>query len=46
MVPWWRVLKTSGELNPKYPGEGAVQRAKLEAEGHCVEAKGKKQPKK
>jgi len=42
VAPWWRVLKTSGELNPKYPEEGQVQRAKLEAEGHEVLAKGKK----
>ena len=42
VAPWWRVLKTTGELNPKYPEEGEVQRAKLEAEGHEVVAKGKK----
>ena len=42
VAPWWRVLKTSGELNPKYPEGGVVQRAKLQAEGHEVVAKGKK----
>ncbi len=41
VVPWWRVLKTDGKLNPKYPGKGELQRAKLEAEGHRVVAKGK-----
>lgn len=42
VVPWWRTLKTGGELNPKYPGKGDVQRARLEAEGHHVVQKGKK----
>jgi len=42
VVPWWRLLKTDGELNPKYPGAGAVQRAKLEGEGHRIVARGKK----
>jgi hypothetical protein len=42
VVPWWRTLKTGGELNPKYPGNGAVQRARLEAEGHRVVHKGRK----
>jgi alkylated DNA nucleotide flippase Atl1 len=40
-VPWWRLLKTGGELNPKYPGARRVQRAKLEGEGHRVVARGK-----
>jgi len=42
VVPWWRVLKTGGVINPKYPGQGAVQRARLEAEGHKVVQKGRK----
>jgi alkylated DNA nucleotide flippase Atl1 len=42
VVPWWRLLKSDGSLNPKYPGAGARQRAKLEAEGHRVIAKGSK----
>jgi alkylated DNA nucleotide flippase Atl1 len=41
-VPWWRVLKTGGEINPKYPGAGQTQKKRLEAEGHKVVAKGKK----
>ena len=41
VTPWWRVLKTGGKLNPKYPGEGAIQRDRLVAEGHRVTAKGK-----
>ncbi len=40
--PWWRVLKAGGELNPKYPGQGATQRARLREEGHRVVRKGKK----
>ena len=39
--PWWRILKTGGHLNPKWPGQGDVQREKLEAEGHSVSCKGK-----
>lgn len=42
VAPWWRVLRTSGELNPKHPEQGEVQRVKLEAEGHGVVARGKK----
>jgi len=40
--PWWRLLKAGGELNPKYPGRGQTQRARLLAEGHRVVRKGKK----
>jgi hypothetical protein len=42
VVPWWRTLKTGGELNPKYPGNGELQRERLEVEGHQVIQKGKK----
>jgi alkylated DNA nucleotide flippase Atl1 len=40
-APWWRLLKTGGLLNPKYPGGGELQRQRLEAEGHKVLAKGR-----
>jgi len=40
VLPWWRVLKTGGTLNPKYPGQGRTQKRFLEAEGHPVIAKG------
>ena len=40
-TPWWRTLKANGELNPKYPGGAAAQRALLEAEGHTVLQKGR-----
>jgi alkylated DNA nucleotide flippase Atl1 len=42
ITPYWRTLKSGGELNPKYPG--GVERAKklLESEGHEVVVKGKR----
>ncbi len=42
ITPYWRTLKTGGELNPKYPGGIAELRKKLKAEGHRVVAKGKR----
>lgn len=42
ITPYWRILKTGGELNPKYPeGLDALQ-MRLEAEGHRVITKGKR----
>lgn len=41
-TPWWRTLKAGGELNPKYPGGIARQRKLLEAEGHTVVERGRK----
>ncbi|HEX7860756.1 MAG TPA: hypothetical protein VF773_10545 [Verrucomicrobiae bacterium] len=40
ITPYWRTLKTNGELNPKYPGGINALRAKLKAEGHSVTKKG------
>lgn len=42
ITPYWRTLKTGGEINPKYPGgvEGVAKR--LRAEGHKVISKGKR----
>ena len=40
-TPYWRTLKADGELNAKYPGGVQAQKAKLEAEGHTVIAKGR-----
>ena len=34
--------KAGGELNPKYPGGVEAQRARLEAEGHTILARGRK----
>ena len=41
-TPYWRTLKAGGELNPKYPGGVDAQRARLEAEGHTILARGRK----
>jgi len=41
-TPYWRTLKAGGELNPKYPGGVEAQKEKLEAEGHTVLQKGRK----
>jgi len=41
-IPWWRTLKTKGELNEKYPGGIVTQKMLLEAEGHTVIQKGKR----
>ena len=42
ITPYWRTLKTGGELNPKYPGGVESLKKLLRAEGHRVVAKGKK----
>lgn len=42
-TPYWRTLKAHGELNAKYPGGVEKQRKKLEAEGHVIVQKGRKQ---
>jgi hypothetical protein len=42
VTPYWRTLKTGGELNPKYPGGIKNLRARLAAEGHQVVARGKR----
>ena len=41
-TPNWRTLKVNGELNPKYPGGLDAVRSLLEAEGHTIEARGKR----
>jgi len=40
-TPYWRTLKSGGELNPKYPGGIEEQTKFLESEGHKVIQKGK-----
>ena len=46
ITPYWRTLKSSGELNEKYPGGVEAQAARLREEGHTIEpGKGKKPPK-
>src|SRR5688572_25290737 len=39
-TPYWRTLKSGGELNPKYPGGIAALRRQLAAEGHAFVKKG------
>lgn len=41
-TPYWRVLKTDGSVNPKYPGGVAKQKKLLGKEGHRVVQKGKR----
>ena len=40
-TPYWRTLKANGELNEKYPGGAALQKERLEAEGHTIVQKGR-----
>jgi len=45
ITPYWRTLKSKGELNEKYPGGVEAQMAHLQSEGHTVEpGRGKKPP--
>ncbi len=41
-TPYWRTLKANGELNAKYPNGIEAQKKKLEAEGHTIIQKGRK----
>ncbi|HLZ53043.1 MAG TPA: hypothetical protein VKS19_01060 [Verrucomicrobiae bacterium] len=42
ITPYWRTLKTGGELNPKYPGGVGNIARHLRAEGHKIVSKGKR----
>jgi hypothetical protein len=42
ITPFWRTLKTGGEVNPKYPGGVRGVARRLRAEGHKIIAKGKR----
>jgi hypothetical protein len=42
ITPYWRTLKTGGELNPKYPGGIAGLARRLKLEGHTIIHKGKR----
>jgi hypothetical protein len=42
ITPYWRVLKTGGVINEKYPGGVDAQKKLLEKEGHKVVQKGRK----
>lgn len=41
-TPYWRTLKSGGEVNPKYPGGLEVQKKLLESEGHKIIQRGKR----
>jgi alkylated DNA nucleotide flippase Atl1 len=42
ITPYWRTLKSGGEINPKYPGGVDGMAKLLRAEGHAVVQKGKR----
>jgi len=42
ITPYWRTLKTGGEINPKYPGGVAGQAERLRAEGHTITRRGQR----
>ncbi len=42
ITPFWRTLKTGGEINPKYPGGADGVAARLRTEGRRVVSKGKR----
>lgn len=41
ITPYWRTLKTGGELNPKYPGGIKALKKLLQAEGHKIIPRGR-----
>ena len=42
ITPFWRTLKTKGELNPKYPGGLPELRKRLSSEGQKIVQRGKR----
>jgi hypothetical protein len=42
ITPYWRTLKTGGELNPKYPGGIPALTRRLKGEGHNVIRRGQR----
>jgi len=42
ITPYWRTLKTGGEVNPKYPGGVDALARRLRSEGHKLASKGKR----
>ena len=45
VTPYWRTVKSKGELNEKYPGGVENQAKRLIAEGHEIEPDKKGKPK-
>lgn len=46
ITPYWRTLKSKGELNEKYPGGVEAQAARLREEGHTIEPGKNNRPRK
>ena len=44
ITSYWRTLKSSGQLNEKYPGGVEAQAAHLREEGHIIEIGKNKKP--
>jgi len=42
ITPFWRTLKTRGEINPKYPGGAEGLAGRLRGEGHKIVRKGRR----
>lgn len=42
ITPYWRTIKSDGQLNTKYPEAIELQKKLLEAEGHIIVKKGRK----
>lgn len=42
ITPYWRTLKSNGEINPKYPGGIAKLKERLKREGHTFVSRGKR----
>ena len=42
ITPYWRTLKTGGEVNPKYPGGVVALTKRLRSEGHKIVTRGKR----
>jgi 6-O-methylguanine DNA methyltransferase, DNA binding domain len=42
ITPYWRTLKSNGELNPKYPGGIPFLKKHLKSEGHKIISRGKR----
>ena len=42
ITPYWRTLKSGGELNPKYPGGIPALRKRLSSEGHKIIKRGQR----
>jgi alkylated DNA nucleotide flippase Atl1 len=42
ITPYWRTLKTGGELNLKYPGGISALKKRLQPEGHKIVKKGER----